>query len=83
MSSVSKHLPPFDVGFNVSQFEGTKSLVISTTSWLGGKNPFLGIAYIVVGSICMVLGVAFLIRHLVAPRKFGDKSYIKWKTNQS
>jgi len=66
----------------VLAFSGTKALVISTSSWMGGKNPFLGIAYIVVGSICVVLGIGFLIRHLVAPRKFGDHSYIKWKQSQ-
>ena len=54
--------------FPVTSFSGTKSVVLSTTSWLGGKNPFLGIAYMVVGSICLALFLGFLIRHLVKPR---------------
>jgi len=53
--------------FEVSQFQGTKSVIISTTSILGGKNPFLGIAYIVVGCICFLMGIIFLFIHL----KFG------------
>jgi len=64
--------------YPVKDFGGTKSVVFSTTSWIGGQNPFLGIAYLVVGSVCIALGIAFLIRHLVAPRKLGDHSYIKW-----
>ncbi|XP_066591380.1 cell cycle control protein 50A isoform X2 [Prorops nasuta] len=50
--------------YPVSAFEGTKRMILSTTCLLGGKNPFLGIAYIVVGCICLVLGIALLIIHI-------------------
>jgi len=53
-----------DYSYKVTQFSGTKSVIISTTSLLGGKNPFLGIAYIVVGCICFIMGVVFLFIHL-------------------
>jgi hypothetical protein len=64
--------------YNVSSFGGTKSVVLATTSWLGGKNPFLGIAYIVVGAVSLLQGIVFLIKQLVSPRKLGDTSYLRW-----
>jgi hypothetical protein len=42
--------------------------LISTRTVVGGKNSFLGIAYVVVGGICVVLGVVFTIAHLIKPR---------------
>lgn len=35
---------------------------------MGGKNPFMGIAYVVVGGVCVLLGALFTIAHLVRPR---------------
>jgi len=54
--------------YPVSQFDGKKSVVLSTTSWVGGKNSFLGWAYIVVGVICFFQGVAFGLKHKISPR---------------
>ena len=55
--------------FPVISFDGEKRVILSTTSWIGGKNPFLGIAYITVGVLCLVLGFSFLIIHI----KFGKR----------
>lgn len=68
-----------DASFAVEAFKGKKYLVISTTSWFGGKNSFLGIAYIVVGALCLLLSVLFFIKHHSAPRKLGDTRYLVWK----
>ena len=43
-------------------------MVISTRTVMGGKNPFLGIAYVAVGGICIVLGTLFTVTHLIKPR---------------
>jgi hypothetical protein len=54
--------------FPVTEYDGTKSILISTRTVLGGKNPFMGIAYVVVGGICVLLGAGFTVAHLVRPR---------------
>jgi len=50
--------------YDVSAFEGKKTFVLSTTNALGGKNYFLAICYIVVGSLCIVFAIIFLIAFL-------------------
>nr|XP_019940618.1 PREDICTED: cell cycle control protein 50A-like [Paralichthys olivaceus] len=68
-SSTTPTLPSgnyvLDITYNypVTSFDGRKRMILSTISWMGGKNPFLGIAYITVGSICFFLGVVLLIIH--------------------
>jgi len=69
--------------YNTYSFGGKKKLVLSTTSWLGGKNDFLGIAYLTVGSLCLFLAMAFFIVYLVKPRRLGDPSYLSWNRNPS
>ncbi|XP_048831205.1 cell cycle control protein 50A-like [Brienomyrus brachyistius] len=61
-----------DVTYNypVLSFEGRKRMILSTISWMGGKNPFLGLAYITVGSVCFFLGVVLLIIH----HKYGNRN---------
>ncbi|KAJ2612805.1 alkylphosphocholine resistance protein lem3 [Coemansia sp. RSA 1804] len=66
------------MNYDTRSFGGTKSIVISTTSFIGGRNPVLGIAFIVVGGLCVLLGCIFAIRHFYRPRRLGDHTYLSW-----
>ncbi|KAF9264938.1 cell cycle control protein [Marasmius fiardii PR-910] len=67
-----------DLNFPVLPYKGTKSIVISTVSWVGGKNPFLGWAYVGAASLFVLLAIVGLVRHLVKPRRLGDMSLLSW-----
>jgi hypothetical protein len=45
----------------VNGFDGNKSLILSTTNALGGKNYFLAVCYLVVGSLCLIFAIIFLV----------------------
>ncbi|KAL8171262.1 hypothetical protein V2J09_023066 [Rumex salicifolius] len=67
--------------YNTYAFGGKKKLVLSTASWIGGKNDFIGIAYISVGSLCLFLALIFLLVYIFKPRPLGDPSYLSWNRN--
>ena len=54
--------------FPVTKYDGKKAIVLTTSTVMGGKNPFMGIAYVVVGGLCIVLGALFTVAHLIKPR---------------
>lgn len=66
------------MNYPVQGYKGTKSLVISTVSWIGGKNPFLGWAYVAASAVFVFLALAGTIRHLLKPRRLGDMSLLSW-----
>jgi len=67
-----------NLNYPVLQFGGTKSVVFSNTSWIGGKNPFLGWAYVATAALCLLIGVLLTLRHLLKPRRLGDMSFLTW-----
>ncbi|XP_073281470.1 ALA-interacting subunit 3-like [Primulina huaijiensis] len=69
--------------YNTYSFDGKKNLVISTTTWIGGKNDFLGKIYITVGGICLFLATAFILVYLLRPRPLGDPAYLSWNKDPS
>ncbi|KAF9001981.1 CDC50/LEM3 family [Cyathus striatus] len=67
-----------DLHFPVLPYKGTKSFVISTVSWIGGKNPFLGWAYVASAALFVLLALLGTARHLIKPRRLGDMSLLSW-----
>lgn len=64
--------------YNTYSFGGAKYVVLSTASWLGGKNSFLGIAYLAVGGLSILLALLFLLLQIINPRELGDTSLLSW-----
>ena len=58
--------------YPVQLYGGTKSIVISTVSWIGGKNPFLGWAYVAAAALFVLLAILGTARHLIKPRYVGS-----------
>ncbi|KAL3244168.1 hypothetical protein MRX96_047262 [Rhipicephalus microplus] len=54
--------------YPVTGFGGTKRLILSNASWMGSRNPFIAIAYVCVGCLCVALGLAFV----AVDRRFGS-----------
>ena len=56
--------------YDVSGFEGTKSFALATVSWVGGKNEFLAVIFIIVGVCAFVAGGGFMLVHKIC----GDRT---------
>ncbi len=55
----------------MERFDGTKSIVLSTSGPFGGKNSFLGISYIVVGVVCVIIAFIFYAKKKSTGGRFG------------
>ncbi|TIA87750.1 hypothetical protein E3P81_03815 [Wallemia ichthyophaga] len=66
------------MNYPVKQFGGKKSIVFTTVTWAGGRNNFLGIAYISIAAFCVAVGMVFTLRQLIRPRRVGDLGLLSW-----
>mmetsp|Transcript_13147 Transcript_13147/g.22250 ORF Transcript_13147/g.22250 Transcript_13147/m.22250 type:complete len:413 (-) Transcript_13147:287-1525(-) len=64
--------------YNTYRFEGKKKVVLSTTSFLGGKNYFLGASYLSVGFFCLFLAVVFGFLSQDKTHATGDLNRCSW-----
>lgn len=61
--------------YNVAEFKGHKNIILSTSGPFGGKNYFLSISFIVVGSISVLIALAFFIKQRTTDNKFGAPTH--------
>ena len=61
--------------FNIDPYSGKKWVVVSTVSWLGGRNFFLGSAWVVVGGLCFVLALLFGVKTLIDPPRLDQRVF--------
>lgn len=70
--------------YNTYSFGGRKKLVLSTTNWLGGRNNFLGMAYICVGALFIFVALVFILLHMKTPRPYGETNLTwNWKSGSN
>ena len=65
--------------YAVTPFKGGKALVLSTNTIFGGRYDALWRVLIGVGIFFIAAGVFFLGKHLLKPRKLGDRNYLHFK----
>lgn len=72
-----------DIGLNypVSMFGGSKSIVLTTSGVIGGRNMSLGVLYCIVAGISALFAIIFLIKVIIQPRTMGDHSYLNFENN--
>ena len=59
----------YDISKLISTPEAKKYLVITTVNSFGGKNTFLAIGCLILGGICIILGIIFFIGFKIRAKK--------------
>lgn len=70
-----------DIEFNFDStvYNGRKAFVLTTISTMGSRNIWPGIIFLIVGGICLILDIYFILSFFLwKPRKLGDPSYLSW-----
>ncbi|KAI1812536.1 CDC50 family protein [Poronia punctata] len=64
--------------FKMTAYKGRKSLVITTTGPLGGRNDLPGILWLALSGFFILMSVLFVIGNFIRPRKLGDHTLLSW-----
>jgi hypothetical protein len=70
-----------ETNFQVTNFGGTKTLVMTNLAAFGGRNSALGTSYLALGSISLIVGFLFTLKRLIIPRPLGDIRYLQWESS--
>ena len=49
--------------YNTYDFGGSKSVILTTNSWVGGRNNFLGALWITIGGLSLLVALAFFLAY--------------------
>lgn len=75
---VGRYQIVIDDNYPVTMFGGTKAIVFSTTTWVGGRNLELGLIHISVAVLCFIIALVLAAKQLITPRRPGDLNYLSW-----
>ena len=70
--------------YNTYGWGGPKTVVLTTSTWAGGRNHFLGAAYLAVAGACLLAAGGFALGAgtgccgLVRRRRYGDPAELSW-----
>ncbi|GBG46602.1 hypothetical protein CBR_g80039 [Chara braunii] len=64
--------------YNSYAYDGEKSLILTTTTWLGGNNDFIGVSFFMVGCVAFILAVIFSLLLILFPRPLGELGMLSW-----
>jgi len=53
-----------DIAYPVKMFDGHKTMILATTSWIGGNNAFLSNAYLWFGICCVLFSLLLAAVHV-------------------
>ena len=76
--TVGRYSIEIEDNYPVNMFHGTKAIVLSTASWVGGRSIVMGASHIAVAALCFLLGFALTGMQLARPRRVGDTRYLSW-----
>lgn len=62
--------------FVVDTFGGSKAIILTKDSWIGGQNNFMGIAMVTMGGIVIATVIGMLLKECYCPRTVGTQQIV-------